>query len=113
MTRHLIDKAVETESAARPRTGAGTVSAADTEAGQPEAEGEVLRRFAAAVAAFDRGACAEEATGELTPDLYERLPNGPAKEAVRDAFRKLAADPPVVDREAVVRQALARLAQRV
>ncbi|HEU4619902.1 MAG TPA: hypothetical protein VFV10_17820 [Gammaproteobacteria bacterium] len=74
-----------------------------------EIEDEVRRRFAAAVAAFDRGACAEEATAELTPDLYAKLPEGPVKEAARAAFRRLAADPPGSDRESAVRDALSKM----
>ncbi len=75
------------------------------------AEAEVLERFARAVAAFDRGACAEEATAELTPDLYAALPDGLVKEAVRAAFVHLAADPPRAGREAAVRAAVAGLAR--
>lgn len=72
-------------------------------------EARLLERLAEAVAAFDRGACAEEATGQLTPDLYETLPPGRAREAVHSAFRCLASDPPRGDREAEVRSALERL----
>ncbi len=79
-----------------------------TDAGT-EAEACVLNRFARAVAAFDRGACVEEATAELTPDLYAALPDGAVKEAVREAFRQLAADPPAAGREAAVRAALESL----
>jgi hypothetical protein len=79
--------------------------------GDPEAE--VLRRLAEAVAAFDRGTCAEEATAELTPNLFERLPDGAAKDAVRSVFRLLAADPPRAGRETAVREARARLARLV
>jgi hypothetical protein len=71
----------------------------------PDIEAEVLRRFEEAVAAFDRGACVEEATGEITPDLYAALPEGSVKDAVRSAFRCLVADPPRRDREAAVRGA--------
>jgi hypothetical protein len=71
----------------------------------PDIEAEVRRRFEEAVAAFDRGACVEEATGELTPDLYADLPEGAVKDAVRAAFRCLVADPPRRDREVAVREA--------
>jgi hypothetical protein len=75
-----------------------------------EAAKDVLRRFDAAVEAFDRGACVEEATAELTLDLCERLPAGDAKDIVRAALLHLAADPPRGNREAAVRRAHAALA---
>jgi len=66
---------------------------------------EVLRRFDEAVEAFDRGACVEEATAELTLDLCEGLPDGDVKNVVRAALLHLAADPPRGNREAAVRRA--------
>jgi hypothetical protein len=65
----------------------------------------VKRRFDEAVEAFDRGACVEEATAELTPDLGADLPDGEVAAAVRAALRHLAADPPRGNREAAVRRA--------
>ena len=70
---------------------------------------EALRRFDDAVAAFDRGACVEEATAELTLDLCEGLPDGDVKHGVRAALLHLAADPPRGNREAAVRRAHALL----
>jgi len=70
---------------------------------------EVLRRFDEAVEAFDRGACVEEATAELTLDLCEGLPEGEVKRVVRAALLHLAADPPRGNREAAVRRAHAAL----
>ncbi len=72
-------------------------------------EMEVLRRFDEAVQAFDRGACVEEATAELTLDLCDGLPDGDLKNAVRAALLHLAADPPRGNREAAVRRAHAAL----
>ena len=66
---------------------------------------EVLRRFDEAVEAFDRGACVEEATAELTLDLCDGLPEGDVKNVVRAALLHLAADPPRGNREAAVRRA--------
>ena len=51
-------------------------------------EMEVLRRFDEAVQAFDRGACVEEATAELTLDLCDGLPDGDLKNAVRSDTRE-------------------------
>ena len=70
---------------------------------------EVLRRFDEAVEAFDRGACVEEATAELTLELCEGLPAGDVKDVVRAALLHLAADPPRGNREAAVRRAHAVL----
>ena len=70
---------------------------------------EVLKRFEEAVQAFDRGACVEEATAELTLDLCDRLPDGDLKNVVRAALLHLAADPPRGNREAAVRRAHAAL----
>ncbi|MFO7285246.1 MAG: hypothetical protein LOD94_12440 [Gammaproteobacteria bacterium] len=72
-------------------------------------EEEVRRRFDEAVAAFDRGACVEEATAELTPELADGLPEGEVKSVVRAALLHLAADPPRGNREAAVRRAHAAL----
>jgi hypothetical protein len=72
-------------------------------------EDKIKRRFAEAVAAFDRGACVEEATAELTLDLLDALPEGNAKLAARRALMHLAADPPLGNREAAVRRAYAAL----
>lgn len=72
-------------------------------------ENEVRRRFDEAVEAFERGACVEEATAELTPDLAEKLPDGDVKNVVRAALRHLAADPPRGNRESAVRRARAAL----
>lgn len=72
-------------------------------------EMEVLRRFDEAVQAFDRGACVEEATAELTLDLCDGLPDGDLKNVVRAALLHLAADPPRGNREAAVRRAHAAL----
>jgi hypothetical protein len=69
----------------------------------------VKRMFGEAVEAFDRGACVEEATAELTPDLHEGLPDGDVRDAVRAALHHLAADPPRGNREAAVRRAHAAL----
>ena len=74
-----------------------------------EGEAEVVRRFGEAVEAFDRGACVEEATAELTIELCERLPEGEVKNVVRAALLHLAADPPRGNREAAVRMAHAAL----
>ncbi|HEX6993141.1 MAG TPA: hypothetical protein VF339_03250 [Gammaproteobacteria bacterium] len=70
---------------------------------------EALRRFDEAVQAFDRGACVEEATAELTLDLCDGLPEGDVKNVVRAALLHLAADPPRGNREAAVRRAHAAL----
>jgi hypothetical protein len=82
---------------------AATIPSVDDDAAQ------AIRRFEDAVEAFDRGACAEEATFELTPDLGDALPDGAVKDAVCAALRHLAADPPRGNREAVVRKAHAAL----
>jgi hypothetical protein len=74
-------------------------------------EDKARRRFAEAIAAFDRGACVEEATAELTLDLLDGLPEGDTKLAVRAALMHLAADPPRGNREAAVRRAYAALEQ--
>lgn len=70
---------------------------------------EVLGKFAAAVEAFDRGACVEEATAELTPSLADGLPEGETRAVVEAALQHLAADPPRGNREAAVRMAFAAL----
>ncbi|MBN1237493.1 MAG: hypothetical protein JXB36_03275 [Gammaproteobacteria bacterium] len=67
------------------------------------------RLFGEAVEAFDRGACVEEATAELTPDLHQSLPPGEVRDTVRAVLRHLAADPPRGNREAAVRRAQAAL----
>lgn len=72
-------------------------------------EAEVRRRFDAAIEAFDRGACVEEATAELTLELAEGLPDGDMKNTVRAVLLHLAADPPRGNREAAVRRAHAAL----
>ena len=74
-----------------------------------ESEAEVVRRFREAVEAFDRGACVEEATAELTVELCERLCEGEVKNVVHAALAHLAADPPRGNREAAVRMAHAAL----
>ena len=66
---------------------------------------QVKRAFDAACEAFDRGACVEEATAELTLDLHETLPDGDVRNTVRAALLHLAADPPRGNREAAVRRA--------
>ncbi|HEX7080791.1 MAG TPA: hypothetical protein VF329_07240 [Gammaproteobacteria bacterium] len=74
-----------------------------------DGEAEVRRRFDEAVEAFDRGACVEEATAELTLALCDLLPEGDVKNVVRAALLHLAADPPRGNREAAVRRAHAAL----
>ena len=74
-----------------------------------ERAARVKQRFDEAVEAFDRGACVEEATAELTPDLAADLPAGEVAEVVGAALRHLAADPPRGNREAAVRKAHAAL----
>lgn len=69
----------------------------------------VQRRFHAAVEAFDRGACVEEATAELMPSLADELPEGETRDVVQAALNHLAADPPRGNREAAVRMAHAAL----
>jgi hypothetical protein len=115
--RSIIEAAAEAQGAAAAETETETEAEAEAEAStraiaevEAATEAKVRRRFEDAVAAFDRGACVEEATGELTPDLYVELPDGPVRDAVRSAFRCLAADPPRRDRETAVREAQAALA---
>jgi len=74
-----------------------------------DAAKEVLRRFREAIEAFDRGACVEEATAELTVELCEGLPDGEVRSIVHAALLHLAADPPRGNREAAVRRAWAAL----